>query len=470
MKKEEKKSVGRPRLADEATKKRALLIILITLIVTIVFITLGISIVSKSINPNKIKGASVAMSSNVQTYSLVNETKDQKPNICHISLAGLSKNKVKYQVRCQANARPISIRIRSNGKEYIMLNGFDHHNGFFYTGTYNVPGGVSKDARLVLKYKNDSETLIQRTYRVYKNGKLNAGPIVPARNSKKVPSNKCYIGVSNIKYNSFNWILKCDSGAKPKSIRLTTTKGGISGAEVDIVKNGFDNDYGIKTRGVYKTSVSPKTNYTLVLYFASGKYGYYKTTIDFKTLARPTTTSITTGKLVYPLPKGVGKWSDGTKYSKDHLHYSSGKWHGGNDISVKTGTSVYAMDGGTVVMGDITRNKKCESYGFCGGGYSHFGKFILLKHKKNNKIFYTAYAHLSKVLVSVGDTVKQGQKIGETGNTGNSSGPHLHIGMSYGKYDNNGYPIYNKNVISAYDYISGSKKGKSYIKDKGKNY
>ena len=153
MKKEEKKSVGRPRLADEATKKRALLIILITLIVTIVFITLGISILSKSINPNKIKGASVAMSSNVQTYSLVNETKDQKPNICHISLAGLSKNKVKYQVRCQANARPISIRIRSNGKEYIMLNGFDHHNGFFYTGTYNVPGGVSKDARLVLKYK-----------------------------------------------------------------------------------------------------------------------------------------------------------------------------------------------------------------------------------------------------------------------------------------------------------------------------
>lgn len=47
MKKEEKKSVGRPRLADEETKKRALLIILITLIVTIVFITLGISILSK---------------------------------------------------------------------------------------------------------------------------------------------------------------------------------------------------------------------------------------------------------------------------------------------------------------------------------------------------------------------------------------------------------------------------------------
>ena len=67
MKKEEKKSVGRPRLADEATKKRALLIILITLIVTIVFITLGISILSKSINPNKINVASVSMSRNDQT-------------------------------------------------------------------------------------------------------------------------------------------------------------------------------------------------------------------------------------------------------------------------------------------------------------------------------------------------------------------------------------------------------------------
>jgi len=57
-----------------------------------------------------------------------------------------------------------------------------------------------------------------------------------------------------------------------------------------------------------------------------------------------------------------------------------------------------------------------------GGGY---GNQILIRH--NDGTFSTLYAHCSKVDVSVGQTVKQGQKIGEVGNTGNSSGPHLYF-------------------------------------------
>ena len=125
------------------------------------------------------------------------------------------------------------------------------------------------------------------------------------------------------------------------------------------------------------------------------------------------------------------------------------------------------MDGGVVIKADTTTNKgrnvKSE-------GYGHFGKFILLEHTVSGKKYYTAYAHLNSISVKVGDKVSQGQVIGKSGNTGNSTGPHLHIAMSYNKYTDSGAPIYNKNVISPYKYIAGSKKGKSYVGDEGKNY
>lgn len=57
------------------------------------------------------------------------------------------------------------------------------------------------------------------------------------------------------------------------------------------------------------------------------------------------------------------------------------------------------------------------------GGY---GKFVRLQHGKNAQ---TVYGHFSKILVSKGDKVIAGQKIGITGNTGFSSGAHLHFGF-----------------------------------------
>ena len=56
-----------------------------------------------------------------------------------------------------------------------------------------------------------------------------------------------------------------------------------------------------------------------------------------------------------------------------------------------------------------------------GGG---FGNEIIIQHDSN---YLSLYGHLSEILVNKGDTVKQGQLIGKTGNSGRSTGPHLHF-------------------------------------------
>ncbi|MCD8326998.1 MAG: M23 family metallopeptidase [Lachnospiraceae bacterium] len=86
-----------------------------------------------------------------------------------------------------------------------------------------------------------------------------------------------------------------------------------------------------------------------------------------------------------------------------------GTTHKGVDWAVPVGTTVYASSGGTV-----TRAGWSSSYGYC----------IYIQHPDGKE---TRYAHLSKLLVSVGDTVVQGQSIALSGNTGNSTGPHLHF-------------------------------------------
>ncbi|MFD8256927.1 M23 family metallopeptidase, partial [Streptomyces werraensis] len=88
--------------------------------------------------------------------------------------------------------------------------------------------------------------------------------------------------------------------------------------------------------------------------------------------------------------------------------------HSGQDYAVPTGTPVMAAHGGTVV----------KAGGNGAGDGPAYGNAIVIKH--GNKT-YSQYAHLSSVHVKVGQVVKTGQKIASSGNTGNSSGPHLHF-------------------------------------------
>jgi murein DD-endopeptidase MepM/ murein hydrolase activator NlpD len=84
-------------------------------------------------------------------------------------------------------------------------------------------------------------------------------------------------------------------------------------------------------------------------------------------------------------------------------------YHKGIDWSVPTGTAVYASCGGTVAKA---------------GWGSGYGYVVYINHEDGRQ---TRYGHLSKVLVKVGQTVKQGEKIALSGNTGITTGPHLHF-------------------------------------------
>lgn len=87
--------------------------------------------------------------------------------------------------------------------------------------------------------------------------------------------------------------------------------------------------------------------------------------------------------------------------------------HKGIDYKVLIGTPIYAPADGIVEMAE-RRNGS--------------GKFIKLGH---NFGFETSYSHLSKYLVKRGEYVHKGQKIAESGNTGQSTGPHLHYELLY---------------------------------------
>lgn len=86
-----------------------------------------------------------------------------------------------------------------------------------------------------------------------------------------------------------------------------------------------------------------------------------------------------------------------------------GRMHTGTDFGYPVGTPIYASESGTVTLA-----------GWNGG----YGKCVIIDHGNGMQ---TLYAHQSKIHVAKGMNVVRGQRIGDTGNTGNSTGPHLHF-------------------------------------------
>ncbi len=114
------------------------------------------------------------------------------------------------------------------------------------------------------------------------------------------------------------------------------------------------------------------------------------------------------GLFDYPVKKVVITQKYGkTSFSKN---YASGK-HNGVDFGVSAGTPIYAPLGGKVV-------------GVGNNGRYAYGKWVAIDH--GNGII-TLYGHMSSQSVSKGSSLKTGDKIGLSGNTGYSTGPHLHF-------------------------------------------
>lgn len=92
-----------------------------------------------------------------------------------------------------------------------------------------------------------------------------------------------------------------------------------------------------------------------------------------------------------------------------HPIYGTRRLHAGTDFGVDEGTPVHAADGGVVVEA---------------GWVSGYGYTVIIDHGNGMS---TLYAHNSEVAVSPGQTVSKGQVVSYSGNTGGSTGPHLHF-------------------------------------------
>ena len=101
------------------------------------------------------------------------------------------------------------------------------------------------------------------------------------------------------------------------------------------------------------------------------------------------------------------------------MTYPSGGYHGGIDFGVSSGTPVYAADDGVVIK---TANLTTS-----------YGTYVVIQHAGGLQTWY-AHGTRGSILVSPGQTVSRGQQIMLSGNTGNSTGPHLHFEVRVAPY------------------------------------
>ena len=137
------------------------------------------------------------------------------------------------------------------------------------------------------------------------------------------------------------------------------------------------------------------------------------------------------GVLKFPVDAVViTQYFGNTPFSSKNPQVYNGSGHNGIDLGVRIGTPIYAAASGVVVgVGDTDVSCAGVSY----------GKWVLVKHTNG---LSSLYAHLSFVQIKEGDTVDERQKIALSGNTGYSTGPHLH------------FTVYASDAVQVTNYVS----------------
>ncbi len=136
-----------------------------------------------------------------------------------------------------------------------------------------------------------------------------------------------------------------------------------------------------------------------------------KDVLKEKVIKEPVTEIIVEGTAPRPktLPTGVLKYPIYGAVLTSEFGWRWGRNHDGVDWGCGVGTPIYAADGGTVTYA---------------GWNSGYGLYVEIDHGSGVR---TAYAHCNDLYVSSGEAVYQGQQIASSGNTGYSTGPHLHF-------------------------------------------
>lgn len=121
-------------------------------------------------------------------------------------------------------------------------------------------------------------------------------------------------------------------------------------------------------------------------------------------------------QFVWPVsPVIITQQFGGTAFAQQNPQVYGRPFHNGTDFGVSVGTPV-----GSVAAGTIRATGNTDAFSGC---YS-YGKWVLVDHDNG---LSTLYAHLSRIASSPGQRVAQGERIGYSGNTGYSTGPHLHL-------------------------------------------
>ena len=134
---------------------------------------------------------------------------------------------------------------------------------------------------------------------------------------------------------------------------------------------------------------------------------------------------------IWPIDRSKMRNKIGAFGYRNHPIFRRWQFHSGVDMPGRVGDPIYATGDG--VVESIERSRARRGY----------GTQILINHGFGYK---TRYAHLNKLHVEKGDTVKRGQLIGDMGNTGQSTSPHLHYEVIYNRTHVNPINYFDKNM------------------------